>query len=397
MDAPLALAMPCFKRHDSVSGRIGERECALARKFLYFIAAMVFLVLSGAFVLRIWGEDLAETAFVPSTDFIEQAKLDANIYDQTAMWFARPEITRNNPTLWLPEGFEGTASDRAAIFFIHPTSFMQRERWNAPLDDEESQSRARIFLRGQASVFNGVGKVWAPRYRQATLGAFLTEKPEGPKALNAAYQDVLQAFDTFIAAIPAGKPIILAGHSQGALHLTQLLQDRIAGTPLQSRVVAAYIIGWPVSVVTDVPKMGLPACETAEQARCLISWQSFAEPADYSRIIGVYDSTTGFNGESRKDTRILCTNPITGTLDGVAKAEENLGTSVPNAELSNATLVEKAVPARCDDRGMLLIGDPPDMGPFVLPGNNYHVYDFNLFWMNIRADVERRLTAFLAK
>ncbi len=369
----------------------------MARKFLYFIAAMVFLVLSGAFVLRIWGEDLAETAFVPSADFIEQAKLDANIYDQTAMWFARPEITRNNPTLWLPEGFEGTASDRAAIFFIHPTSFMQRERWNAPLDDEESQSRARIFLRGQASVFNGVGKVWAPRYRQATLGAFLTEKPEGPKALNAAYQDVLQAFDTFIAAIPAARPIILAGHSQGALHLTQLLQDRIAGTPLQSRVVAAYIVGWPVSVVTDVPKMGLPACETAEQARCLLSWQSFAEPADYSRIVGVYDSTTGFSGESRKDTRILCTNPITGTLDGAATAEENLGTSVPNAELSSATLVEKAVPARCDDRGMLLIGDPPEMGPFVLPGNNYHVYDFNLFWMNIRADVERRLMTFLAK
>jgi hypothetical protein len=34
------------------------------------------------------------------------------------------------------------------------------------------------------------------------------------------------------------------------------------------------------------------------------------------------------------------------------------------------------------------------MGPFGLPGNNYHVYDYALFWANIRADAERRLAAF---
>jgi hypothetical protein len=33
------------------------------------------------------------------------------------------------------------------------------------------------------------------------------------------------------------------------------------------------------------------------------------------------------------------------------------------------------------------------MGPFVLPGNNYHVYDYSLFWGAIRRDAERRLAA----
>ena len=28
---------------------------------------------------------------------------------------------------------------------------------------------------------------------------------------------------------------------------------------------------------------------------------------------------------------------------------------------------------------------------FVLPGNNYHVYDYALFWADVRADAERRL------
>ena len=33
------------------------------------------------------------------------------------------------------------------------------------------------------------------------------------------------------------------------------------------------------------------------------------------------------------------------------------------------------------------------IGPFVLPGNNYHVYDYALFWTAIRNDGERRIKA----
>ena len=56
-------------------------------------------------------------------------------------------------------------------------------------------------------------------------------------------------------------------------------------------------------------------------------------------------------------------------------------------------LIPGAAPARCDERGLLLIGDPPSVGPYVLPGNNYHVYDIPLFWVNLRADVARRTAA----
>ena len=33
------------------------------------------------------------------------------------------------------------------------------------------------------------------------------------------------------------------------------------------------------------------------------------------------------------------------------------------------------------------------MGPFVLPGGNYHVYDYALFWSNLRADFVGRAAA----
>lgn len=374
----------------------------MARKFLYFVAGMVILVLAGAFVFRLYGDQLMEVAFVPDTEFTAQEVLEHNVYADEGMWLARPELVKGNPALWLPTGYEEPETDtadgkKAAVFFIHPTSFLRKDLWNAPLDDKESQARARIFLRGQASAFSAVGDVWAPRYRQATLGAFLTEKPEGQQALDAAYQDVLAAFDYFVAEIPGDQPILLAGHSQGSLHLTNLLKDRVAGTPLASRIVAAYVIGWPVSADTDIPEMGLDICASPDQTRCILSWQSFAEPADYDRIVKVYDITIGFNGQPRKDSRLVCTNPINGDIDTSARAEANLGTLVPNDDLSDATLVVGAVPARCDDRGFLLIGDPPELGPYALPGNNYHVYDYSLFWANTRADARRRMDAFLAR
>jgi hypothetical protein len=46
-----------------------------------------------------------------------------------------------------------------------------------------------------------------------------------------------------------------------------------------------------------------------------------------------------------------------------------------------------------------LIGDEdrlPDLPAYVLPGNNYHVFDYALFWSNIRADAAARLANFTA-
>src|SRR5690606_4968036 len=194
--------------------------------------------------------------------------------------------------------------------FVHPTSYYSRSSWNAPLDDRDANHRATLFMQGMASAFGDAGEVWAPRYRQATLGAFLAEdRVTAGKAIDSAYRDVEQAFDAFLAAQPKDKPIILAGHSQGALHLTTLLRTKIAGTPLAKRIVAAYVIGWPVSIDTDIAALGLPACQTPEQKGCILGWASFADPADPAMVTDAYDGTIGFDGRPRAETRMLCTNP----------------------------------------------------------------------------------------
>lgn len=375
------------------------------RKFLYIVAFLIVLAIAVLFVLRLYAEELTELALVPDVEFVEQDPLQDNAYQDPAMWFSRPGKGVNDPARWQPAFSEERSmlptpaepqedTPRFAVFFIHPTSFLENDAWNAPLDHEESQNRARLMVRGMASAFNQASEIWVPRYRQATYGTFLTDAPEAGRALDAAYADIEQAFDFFVDSVPEDMPIVIAGHSQGGYHVVRLLTAKLKGTPLMERVAVAYPIGMPISIQTDLPALGLPACADGQQAGCVASWASFAEPADPGQYLRLYNETPGVDGESRAGTPILCFNPLTGSLNNSAGADRNLGTLVPDGDLSNGELVPGAVPARCDsETGILLIGDPPEMGQYVLPGNNYHVYDIPLFWRNLQADVVNRVRA----
>lgn len=367
----------------------------LARRFLWIIAGITVLVLIGALAYRLFQAELMKQVMVPSAAFEAVPAPQGMTYADADLWIARPDIA-DNPASWVPAGTPPAKAAKASVFFIHPTSYLERSQWNAPIGDPESQQRARLFVRSQASAFNHVGEIWAPKYRQATFGAFLTTREDAERALHFAYRDVLAAFEAFLDQAPADRPIILAAHSQGSLHLTRLLAERIAGRPVAKRIAAAYAVGWPISMTADLPALGLPACERTDQAGCILSWQSFAEPADPKMVTDVFDASRGSTGLPRAGSPMLCVNPLTGTQGSAeAPASANIGTLVPNGTLTDAELRSPGVPARCDIRGFLLIGeDAPALGPYVLPGNNYHVYDYALFWANVRADAERRLASF---
>ncbi|UZW56521.1 DUF3089 domain-containing protein [Sphingobium sp. JS3065] len=382
----------------------------MARKFLYVVAGLIVLVIAALLAYRIWGMQMIRAVMVPREAFAQIPPLPANAYADAKMWIARPDIVRDNPALWTPEGVkdgptpekatpEKAAPEKAAVFFIHPTSYITtlgNAHWNMRLDDREALATARRFVKNQASAFNAVGPIWAPRYRQANYGAFLTDKPAAEQSLAAAYRDVTQAFAAFLKANPDG-PLILAAHSQGSLHLLRLLREQVSGKPVAGRIAAVYAVGWPISVEADLPALGLPACARRDQANCIISWQSYAEPADPSAVIESFERKPSFTGKPHKGTHMLCTNPITGAFNGAAPAIANRGTLDARDADKPTRLVPGIVPARCDTSGVLMIGDPVDMGPFTLPGNNYHVYDYALFWADVREDAKQRLAAFLKK
>jgi hypothetical protein len=367
-----------------------------ARRFLIAIFILTLLVVGGAFAIFQWGGSVLLKNASPTGHFERQAAGAAPDYAQASSWMARPDAA-TDLVQWTPEGArlpDPIARVDTQVFYVHPTTYLQRDRWNAPLQPPaDTAARTRLFVQSQASAFGQLGDVWAPRYRQAAYGAFLLKNSDAQQALDVAYSDVAAAFDEFLRRIPAGSPIILAGHSQGALHLERLLKDKIAGQPIARRIVAAYVVGWPISASADLPALGLPACGSPAQTGCILSWMSFGEPANPDLIFHEWQKTKGLNGGDRRQQDVLCVNPISGVRNGAAPPADNPGTLAPTADLTSATLLTGKVGARCDQGLLKLDGDIPPLGPFVLPGNNYHVYDYALFWGAIRQDAGRRIAA----
>ena len=365
-----------------------------ARRFLIAIFVLTLLVVAGAFAIYQWGGQMLLSQAVPKGHFQAARAGDEPDYRTNAAWLARPGVDwPDNPVQWKPAGAPLPASSTrpAALFYIHPTTYFERDRWNAPLNPPGAfaDPRTTLFLKTQASAFSDVAEVWAPRYRQAAYGAFLLKSDDADKALDLAYGDVRAAFDEFLHEVGPARPIILAGHSQGALHLLRLLTNR--KDALQGRLVAAYVVGWPVSMAADLPALGLPACRSAGQIGCILSWMSFAEPANPELILDDWQKGHGPTGIERRRRDILCVNPISGMANGTAAPRDNPGTLIPSADLTTAILQPGLVGAHCQKGLLILDGAIPAMGSYVLPGNNYHVYDYALFWGAIRRDAERRL------
>jgi hypothetical protein len=362
-----------------------------ARRFLLVIFILTLLAVAAAFAIFEWGGNVLLQQATPRGHFQASEAGSGPDYAKLDSWIARPGIP-NDPSDWLPDGVAREGGEDAATFYVHPTTYLERDRWNAPLHPGRLvEARTRLFVQSQASAFNGNSRIWAPRYRQAAYGAFLLKSADAQKALDLAYADVSAAFDEFLEQMPKDRPIILAGHSQGALHVSRLLLDK--KPQLRGRLVAAYVVGWPVSDAADLPPMGLRACTHPEETGCLLSWLTFAEPANPDLILDSWAGSRGRTGVRRNRRDIVCVNPITGTRGGHARRAANPGTLLPSADLRSATLVPGRVGARCTNGFLYLEGEVPRLGPYVLPGNNYHVYDYALFWGAIRRDSERRLSA----
>ena len=377
-----------------------------AAVFLLVIASLIGLVIIGTIGFGIWANlqptKMLQLAFTPDHPF-EATITQPLDYTQTDNWAALP--TKTGHSAAKPQGvFDIAMVPQADVFFIHPTTYLNKKHWNDLLFDD-NESNDRLFnrvLKIQASAFNTAGRIFAPRYRQATFGAFFDKNGDGVKALILAYTDVLAAFDNFIATRSHDRPFILAGHSQGSLHLLNLLQHRISGTPLHARMVAAYIIGWPVSIEADLGALpDITACRSADETGCVVSYQTFGPEGDPAGLLTYMDTSFGLGGMPRKGTQMLCTNPQNWGIGARAEQSAHLGALlVP--ENSDAPLGEPILNftgTKCGDDGILYLSGIPGEAwqDFKLQGENFHVYDYHMFYMNIRENAALRALTWLGK
>lgn len=368
----------------------------MARVFLYIVAGLIILVVIGGILIAAFGTQLFTWAVTPPNAFETYDPPPAPDYANPTSWAARPETADEADAT--PKGLSDNQSTaQADVFFIHPTTYLSRAGWNAPLDDETARDRIDSFvMRYQASAFNGCCKIYAPLYRQATIAAFY-QREDGEKALDFAYEDVRRAFRHFLANDNKGRPLILAGHSQGSRHLVQLLEDEVDQSPVRNRLIAAYVIGYPIPMDVFGRKYdNLAPCDTPEQTGCVISWNSFGEDGDPSALrtaIGLqYDGK--FETGAGKD--VLCTNPLdwSRSEDTVA-ADQNPGGVALSITSDTLGAPDPGVTgAHCRD-GILYVSPTVDDGydEILMPGRNFHVYDYNLFYVAIRDNAMTRVAA----
>jgi len=377
-----------------------------AAVFLLFIAAVVVLVIVVAIFFGVWANSnpmkMLRIAFTPDHAF-ETVAVKPLDYSSADNWAALPSKMGNAGAK--PTGvFDIAMVPQADVFFVHPTTFLNVKHWNE-LEFSDTESNDRLFnrvLKIQASAFNRAGQIYAPRYRQATFGAFFDEGENGQKALSLAFADVLAAFDNFIEERNHDRPFILAGHSQGSLHLLNLLQERISGTPLKARLVAAYIIGWPISVEADLGALpDIVACRSADETGCVISFQTYGAGGDATGMQTYMETTNGLNNMPRAGTKVLCTNPQNWAIDSKADADIHRGALLLPDDKD--TLLGEPIlsftGSNCGQDGVLyLTGTPGEAWQaFKLHGENYHVYDYHMFYMNIRENAALRVLTWLGK
>ena len=354
------------------------------RKFLI----PIFVLLIFCAIVFMFRNQIALQLFIlsikPNEVFAETPIPDQPDYSVRANWAALPDM-RDKADLF-PASDTGHKQNHAQsdVFYIHPTTLISGDGWNQALNDGEINQKTDTFcMMNQASAFNHSGKVYAPRYRQATLYSFLDMEGEGKKALELAYQDVKDAFEYFLKYHNEGRPIILAGHSQGTHHGLRLLNDYFSGKPLQKQLVAAYLIGREITqkYLSSIPD--IPVCAASDQTRCLITWNTEALNPDLSLV---------------ENKTSVCVNPLTWKIDdqfadrslnlgGVRFLEDHQAPPIPDIGV---------VSADCND-GKLIISLPNVSGYDYMPfgKNNYHYYDIHLFYMNIRKNTQDRVAAFL--
>lgn len=367
--------------------------------FLAVVATVIVVVIGGFLWMQSDPVRALRLAFEPSEPF-SAISTDPIDYSDDANWAALP--TKDTFAKARPEGVMDIAViPEVDLFYLHPTTYLKRDNWNSPLDDTDANNRIENrVLKMQASAYNLAANVYAPRYRQATFGAFFDEDGDGLQALLFAYADVVNAFDNFINERNNGRPFIIAGHSQGSLHLLGLLAQRVAGTDLADRMVAAYVVGWPVSMEADIDALvGIEACADADQTGCIVSYQTFGPKGETAGIEGYFQTTVGLGGTPRVGTKMLCTNPLTWTVDGSAEASSHKGAAerVEDAAPLGTPLPEFSG-AACNAKGFLMLDREPGEAwqDFKMAGENYHVYDYHLFYMNIRENAARRAVNWLA-
>ncbi len=288
-----------------------------------------------------------------------------------------PDYSDKSNWISLPAGASEKAVD---VFFVHPTTYFFPNTWNESIAFAKQNPNVTMSIKNQASVFSSSCNVYAPHYRDAHIKVLEASEKSKNEALNLAYNDVERAFDHYITHFNRNKPFILAGHSQGSNLLLWLLQRKFSDPGLQKRLVASYIIGWPVTADDMKDNRYIKISRDPKEIGAVITYNTQTLHPEMSIVS---PGAIGVNPLTMDDTKKMVSKQK--HLGAVFFTEKGM-IEIPNytgAQTVNGALT---VPYNLESE-------------YVQTGYKgfYHQYDYNIFYRNIENDALRRIKEYFKK
>lgn len=233
------------------------------------------------------------------------------------------------------------ASQTGADVFYIPSTW--EYDWHTPegavchyADPSKEEHRAHMGIEiGQIAEYMAPGNnFYSPYYRHITLDSWATlnEDTINRRYHDVSFVDVKNSFDHFIKNENHGRPIILAGFSQGGKSVVELLKT--VGPDIRERLVAAYVLGYKVTSDDVAGHPYIKAAEDSLDTGVVICYNSVSD-VKYVKPVVSAPNVMCINPVNWRTDEVpaILDNTITVTLDPEAKVlvvKGYDGSSLPN-------------------------------------------------------------------
>ncbi|MGC4118981.1 MAG: DUF3089 domain-containing protein [Myxococcales bacterium] len=259
---------------------------------------------------------IAPLAQIPSDLKSPYRNYSSQKYADASLWLCRPDrpddachadlsATQIKPDASREvEPFVRAAQPEVDCFYVYPTvdsSFFPSN--TTEFDDLKPVSRV---VTAQAARLGEVCSVWAPLYRQATIGAYMAGQSRRDRLMEVAFSDVLDAFLHYLGQYNHGRKVVLVGHSQGGDMVVRLVQRIFDHDPaMRERLLVAVAAG----AIVEVPQgrgvggtfQNVPLCERADQTGCVVAFRT--------HVAGQSVNSTAAFFPVKEGRQMACVNP----------------------------------------------------------------------------------------
>ncbi|MEJ6589583.1 MAG: DUF3089 domain-containing protein [Crocinitomicaceae bacterium] len=309
---------------------------------------------------------------------IQQFALNSQIeadYSNLDHWLISPDNKNKLHEAYIKDS---SLIEYADVFYIYPTVFLDKKdpNWNVSIDNEEQRNKAIRVTRFQASAWAEAGRMFVPYYSQANLRSYTSLETGGRTALLKAYKDVKAAFSYYLENHNKGRPIILAGHSQGSTHAMLLLKDFFDGKALQEQLVCAYLPGIGIN---EDEYQSIPLLTNEIETGGFVSWNTFKRRYKTKKYKNWYQGKAAIN-------------PVTWDLQAIAKREKHKGFLFQDDKMYTQSFHTHVA----DGAVWISLPHVP-FRSFAWTLEDYHIGDVNLFWKDIQSNAKTRVVAYQQK